>query len=152
MLSEFLPLLCYPNCMIRLKKIPENIHQKMGALTDFLANDPQIIFAYLFGGLARERLNPLSDVDLSVFVQSPKRLDFLELFGEISTVLGTDEIDLVILNHAPLCLAGRILQKRNVLTDKEPFLRHKYESLILREFFDFTIKERTILQRRYGIG
>ena len=61
--------------MIRLKKIPENIYQKMGPLTDLLMNDPQIIFAYLFGGLVRERLNPLSDVDLPVFVRTPKKLE-----------------------------------------------------------------------------
>ena len=115
-------------------------------------DDPQVIFAYLFGGLARERVSPLSDVDLSVFVRSPKKLDYLDLFGKIADVLGTEEIDLVILNDAPLSLTGRILQNRKVLTDKEPFLRHKYESLILREFFDFTVKEKSILQRRYGIG
>ncbi len=94
----------------------------------------------------------MSDVDLSVFVRAPKRLDYLELFGKISNVLGTDEIDLIILNDAPLSLAGRILKNRKVLIDKKPFLRHKYESLILREFFDFTLKEKNILQRRYGIG
>ncbi len=138
--------------MIRLKKIPENIHQKMGALTDLLMNDSHIIFAYLFGGLLRGRLNPLSDVDLAIFVRTPRKLDYLELFSRIASVLGTDEIDLVILNKAPLSLTGRILQNRKVLADKQPFLRHKYESLILREFFDFTIKEKNILRRRYGIG
>ncbi len=138
--------------MIRLKRIPGNIHQKIGALAEFLTNDPRIIFAYLFGGLLRERLNPLSDVDLSVFVKAPKSLDYLELFGRIADILGTNELDLVILNDAPLSLTGRILQKRKVLTDKDPFLRHKYESLILRKYFDFAIREKNILQRRYGIG
>jgi len=94
----------------------------------------------------------LTDVDLSVYVRNRKKLDYLELFGKIARILRTDEIDLVILNDAPLALAGRILQNRKVLMDKKPFLRHKYESLILREFFDFAIKERNILKRRYGIG
>jgi hypothetical protein len=35
---------------------------------------------------------------------------------------------------------------------KIPILRHEYESLTLRKFFGFAIKERDILQRRYGIG
>jgi hypothetical protein len=51
-----------------------------------------------------------------------------------------------------MSLAGRILQKRKLLMDKDPFLRHKYESRILREFFDFAIKEKELLDRRYGIG
>ena len=138
--------------MIRLKRIPENIHQRVGPLANLFKSDPNIIFAYLFGGLLKERVNPLTDVDLSVYVRNRKKLDYLELFGKIARILRTDEIDLVILNDAPLALAGRILQNRRVLMDKKPFLRHKYESLILREFFDFTIKERNILKRRYGIG
>lgn len=138
--------------MIRLKQIPKDIHQKIDSLIDFLKDDPNIIFVYLFGGLLKERLNPLSDVDIAVYVKNTKGLDYLELFSMITNILGTDEVDFVILNDAPLSLAGRILQNRKVLVDKNPFLRHKYESLILREFFDFTIKERDVLKRRYRIG
>jgi hypothetical protein len=76
----------------------------------------------------------------------------ISMFGKIADILNTDEVDLVILNHAPLALSGRILRDRKVLVDKKPFLRHRFESLILRESFDFAVKERDILQRRYGIG
>ena len=138
--------------MIRFKRLPENIRQRIAALPDFFEDDPNILFAYLFGGLLRDRLNPLSDVDLAVYVKSPKKVQYLELFSRISKILGTDEIDLIILNDAPLSLAGRILQNRKVLADKDPFLRHKFESLILRKFLDFSVKERGILRRRYGIG
>jgi predicted nucleotidyltransferase len=138
--------------MIRFKKIPDDIDQRIGLLAALLMKDSDIVFAYLFGGLLRDRRNPLSDVDLALYLKSMKRLDPLTLFGKASQVLGTDEIDLVVLNSAPISLAGRILQKREVLIDKDPFLRHRYESRILREFFDFTLKERDILQGRYGIG
>jgi len=132
--------------------IPEDILQKINSLVDIFINDSNIVFAYLFGGLLKDKPNPLSDVDVAVYVKNIKKLDYLELFGRIANVLGTDEIDLVILNTAQLSLTGRVLQNRKVLVDKNPFLRHKYESIILREFFDFTIKERDILKRRYGIG
>lgn len=138
--------------MIRYKRIPVDIHQKINFLSDFFLNDPNIIFVYLFGGLLKGKPNPLSDVDIAVYVKNIKKLDYIELFGNISNVLGTDEIDLIILNTAQLSLAGRILQNRKILVDKDPFFRHKYESKILREFFDFSIKERDILKRRYGIG
>ncbi len=138
--------------MIRYRLIPEDIHQKINSLVAIFINDSNIVFAYLFGGLLKDKPNPLSDVDVAVYVKNIKKLDYLELFGNIANVLGTDEIDLVILNTAQLSLTGRVLQSRKVLVDKNPFLRHKYESIILREFFDFTIKERDILKRRYGIG
>jgi len=138
--------------MIRFKKIPEDIHSRIGLLTDLLMEDPNIVFAYLFGGLARNQRKPLSDVDLAIYVKDLKKLDYLSLFGKISETLCTDEVDLVVLNSAPVSLAGRSLQTRKLLVDKDPFLRHKYESQTLREFFDFAIKEKEILHGRYGIG
>jgi uncharacterized protein len=138
--------------MIRFKKLPEDIRQRIDLLTDPFKEDSNIVFAYLFGGLVRDKRKPLSDVDLGIYVRNIKRLSYLSLFSKISQILGTDEIDLVILNSAPISFAGRILQKRKILIDKDPFLRHRYESRILREFFDFTIKEKEILHGRYGIG
>ncbi len=138
--------------MIRLKRIPRDIHQKIDLLTDLFTEDSNIVFAYLFGGLVGDQRKLLSDVDLAIYVKNVKELNYLSMFGKISEILCTDEIDLVVLNSAPVSLAGRSLQTRKMLVDKDPFLRHKYESQTLREFFDFTIKEREILKRRYGIG
>ena len=66
--------------------------------------------------------------------------------------LETENIDLVVLNTAPLSLAGRILKSRIVLLDRNPPVRHKYESLVMREAFDFHILESSILKRRYKVG
>ena len=89
---------------------------------------------------------------LPVFVKDINKLNYLELFNKITNILDTDEVDLIILNTAPISLIGRILQNRKILIDKNPFLRHKYESINLRKYFDFKIKEYNILKRRYGIG
>lgn len=138
--------------MIRFKRIPEDIRSRIGLLTEFFLDNPDVIFAYLFGGLAKQKPNPLSDVDIAVYVKDAKRLDYLSLFSKITDILETDEVDLVVLNSASTSLAGRILQSRKVLIDKKPFLRYEYESLTLRKYFDFAVKERNILRRRYGIG
>ena len=138
--------------MIRFSKIPEDVHAKIGLLTNLFMGDPNIVFAYLFGGLARDQRKPLSDVDLAIYVKNIRGLDYLSLLGRISDILCTNEIDLVVLNSEPVSLAWRVIQTRKVLVDKDPFLRHKYESQTLREFFDFAIKEKEILRGRYGIG
>lgn len=138
--------------MIRFKPLPEDIDIKINALYDLFMNDANIIFAYIFGGLLKERRNPLSDVDIAIFVKDTDKLDYLDLFGNVTNILGTDEVDLIILNTLPISMTGRILQNRRVLIDKDPFLRHRYESINMRRFFDFMIKERSILKRRYGIG
>jgi predicted nucleotidyltransferase len=138
--------------MIRYKKVPGDIFERLDGLTNFFLREANVVFAYLFGGLTQEEVKPLSDVDLALYFKNPKRINFLSLFNRVSEILGTDEIDLVILNTAPVSLTGRILQKRKILVDKDPFLRHQYESRILREFFDFSIKEKDLVRRRYGIG
>ena len=76
----------------------------------------------LLGGLASDRVTPLSDVDIAVYVLTGS--DFneykLELFDRLTQVLGTAELDLIILNTAPLSLTGRIQQSKKVLVDKDP--------------------------------
>ena len=138
--------------MISFEPLPKNIHEKIDSLAGLLMENENIIFAYLFGSLSKGGFHPLSDIDLALYIKRVKTLDYLKLFGEISETLGTDEIDLVILNNAPLSLAGRILQARKILTDKNSRIRHKYESMTLRKFFDFKVKEKNILQGRYGLG
>lgn len=138
--------------MIRFRPLPKNIREKLDNLADLFLRDPNIIFAYLFGSLSKGQPKPLSDIDLAVYLKAKKAGDYLLLFGKISKALETDEIDLVILNDSPPSLAGRILGTTRVLIDKAPTLRHKYESTTLRNFFDFQVKEKNILQGRYGIG
>jgi len=94
----------------------------------------------------------LSDIDIAVYLNShvDKAEAKLGIIGSLSDTLKTDEIDLVILNDAPISLVGRILNKKRVLADKQPFLRHSFESLALREFFDFSRREQDILYRRFA--
>ena len=66
--------------------------------------------------------------------------------------LGTDEIDLLILNGAPTALLGRVLRSRRVIIDKDPLLRHRFESLEMRKFMDFRIFERRFLDARFARG
>jgi len=53
------------------------------------------------------------------------------------------------LNSAPLALRMKILETKKVIVDNTPFLRHHYESLTMKEYFDFSVKEMAILERRF---
>ena len=104
--------------------------------------------------MASGRVTPLSDVDIAVYVSNDSDLSVykLELFDKLTGVLGTAELDLIILNSAPLSLSGRIVQNRKVLVDKDHHRRYEYESIILRKFFDFRIKEADYFRWRYARG
>jgi predicted nucleotidyltransferase len=138
--------------MIKHSKIPSDISARLNLLEPLFSGDDRVIFAYIFGGLASGEQRPLSDIDIAVYLDSyaDKADSKLEIIGALSEVMKTDEIDLVILNDASTSLVGRILKKKRIIVDKHPFLRHSFESLALREFFDFSRIEKDILFRRYA--
>lgn len=138
--------------MIKRKKLPEDIEKRLELLVPAFARDERIIFAYLFGGMTSGVMKPLSDLDLAVYLEPHvNRVEAkLELCGIVADAVGTDEFDLVMLNDAPLSLVGRIVGNRRVMVDKQPFVRHVFESRIIREFFDFSRKEQDILFRRFA--
>jgi predicted nucleotidyltransferase len=140
--------------MVRRDPLPKDILERIPAAGRALEAEPGIIFAYLFGGLARGAPGLLSDVDIAVFLRSPDTAPRVKerLFDSLTDALGTLELDLVILNTAPISLVGRIIQGRRLLVDKEPFLRHRFESARLREFFDFRIREDAFMARRFRDG
>jgi hypothetical protein len=76
----------------------------------------------------------------------------LDLIGVVTKHLGSDAVDLVVLNGAPTALLGRILLSRRVIAENDPFLRHRFESLALRQFLDFRLFEQRFLDRRFGRG
>jgi predicted nucleotidyltransferase len=140
--------------MRRGAPLPAGIEHRLATLGAILDDQRTVRFAYLFGGAGRGALRPLSDVDVAVYLDDAAdpiqpRLD---LIGVITKHLGTDEVDLVVLNRAPTALRGRILQSRRVIVDKDPFLRHRFESLALRTFLDFRIFERRFLDARFARG
>jgi len=140
--------------MIKFNQLPENILELLPGAAEYLEDHPKILFAYLFGSLARGIPLPLSDVDIAVYLAETLHIadDKLDILGELMDILKTDEIDLVVLNTAGLPLMMNILKNKRIIVDKDPFARHTFESLVMRKYFDFSIKESTQLKRRYFNG
>jgi predicted nucleotidyltransferase len=138
----------------RTGRLPEGIEHRLATLGATFAAQPAVRFAYVFGGAARGELRPLSDVDVAVYLDEgvdPVQTR-LELMSLATKHLGTDAVDLVILNRAPTALLGRILRTRRVIAENDPLLRHRFESLALRQFLDFRLFEQRFLDRRFARG
>jgi len=139
--------------MIRFKPLPEDIEQRLPLASEYLRSHPKVVFAYLFGGLARGEHRPLSDVDIAVYLAGIVTADVkLDILGKLIDILGTDEIDLVILNTAPPLLAMNVLRKKQVMADNEPAMRHRFESLSFRKYFDFLPVELDMLTKKMTHG
>ena len=140
--------------MIRNSPLPKNVADLLPEAFEYLRSEVDVLFAYLFGSLSVGRIGPLSDVDIAVYLGEKISLadKKLEILGNLVNILRTDEIDLVVLNKAPLTLRMKILENKKIIVDKAPFLRHRYESLTMRKYFDFSFKESFILRKRFLHG
>ena len=120
-------------------------------IENYLSKRKDIAFAYLFGSTADGTNTPLSDVDIAVYLtEGPFSEKRLEILGKLIDLLHTDNIDLVILNTASQPLKARIIRKKVILADNLPYMRHDFESAVMRTYMDFSKIENRILEQRYG--
>jgi predicted nucleotidyltransferase len=85
-------------------------------------------FAYLHGSRASERFRPDSDIDIAAYFgdQPPNAFDILMPPG----------VDLLVLDHAPLELAGRVAARGRLLFDDDPVCRVRWEATTRKIYFD----------------
>jgi len=109
-------------------------------LFDFLSKQECVKLAYLFGSVAEGKEGKLSDVDIAVFLdESLSKEDMfnqeLKLISELTGILKTDRIDLIVMNDAPLLLKYNIIKHGKILKDdKETKMR--VETGILSDYLD----------------
>jgi predicted nucleotidyltransferase len=119
-----------------------DIKKRLERLTETVNNHPEIDVLYLFGSQATREENNLSDIDLAVLlgkaVERAKyfdlRLKYISVFAE---ALGTDAIDIIVLNDAPAHLGFRIISLRDILYERNPPHRVEFELRVVNQFLDF---------------
>lgn len=102
---------------------------------------PGVVAAWLFGSQARGRVGPLADIDIAVWLDpalAPRERfeQGLELSAEVARTLGTDEIDLVVLNDSPPLFQHRAMSVRAMLVEREHDDRVRLETRALLEYLD----------------
>jgi predicted nucleotidyltransferase len=119
------------------KPLPADALENMPKITELMAADRDVMAFYSFGSLVQEDLKPLSDFDFGVLLSN--ELDrtqmfdkHLELIGVFTDTFRTDEIDLVLLNDAPMRFSYNII--------KSGKLMHCRDSTELTEFIEKTVK------------
>jgi predicted nucleotidyltransferase len=135
---------------------PEDLIER---LQDVLARHPAVAVAYLFGSRARGRTSPLSDIDVAVlldraFVGDRFALQ-LELAGSIAAAVGSDAVDVVLLDDAPPSLAYRVLRDGRVILCRDELLRVRHRLRAIDEYLDTELlrrRNRAILRRRLTEG
>ena len=117
----------------------QKLEEEAEDLSQLFRSIDRLICVYLFGSQLSETSN-LSDIDLGfLFERSTSRTELfkrqLELIDAISAILATDNVDIVILNHAPPLLSYNII-KGVVIYCRDEEERVKYETKIIDEYLD----------------
>jgi predicted nucleotidyltransferase len=123
----------------RIKSVMNN--QSIENLRSIFRKHPEIKLVYFFGSKSVGKDGPLSDYDLAFYLdQRDKQKMFdlkLSLIAEISHLLKTDKIDVVILNLAESPeLKYSIIKEGKLIYEIEPY-KVQIEPRILNEYFDF---------------
>ncbi|GIV79737.1 MAG: hypothetical protein KatS3mg050_4131 [Litorilinea sp.] len=112
------------------------------AIQDYFAEQLDVELAYLFGSYARNDAGPLSDVDVAVLL--PRHLDRknrfrmrLDIGFDLIRLLGREEVDLVILNEAPLALQYHVLRDGRLLFCRDENIRIQFEAATVTRYLDF---------------
>lgn len=126
-----------------------NIKQLEQILMEFFSEVDFVKVAYLFGSTVRGEANCLSDIDIAVlFVETLSKeeaFDFqLKFIGELTTLLKTNNLDLVALNDSPLLLTYNVIRNGIILKSDEP-VRVRFETKIMSRYLDeqYHIKRHT---------
>jgi predicted nucleotidyltransferase len=111
-------------------------------LTERLEGRSEVIAVYLYGSHAEGHANALSDMDIGVLIRdglARERLWELEdaLAADLGRALRTDNVDLIVLNLAPLRIRYEVITRGEVLYSADDGARADFESYSLRRYWDF---------------
>ena len=111
-------------------------------LTDALTPRAEVLEAYLFGSRARGDARRDSDVDVAVFVDLARAESGdwgyrAALTTDLCTALGTNDVDIVVLNEAPPLLYHRVLRDGVRLLSRDLEATTARAGMALSRYFDF---------------
>ncbi|MEX0569616.1 MAG: nucleotidyltransferase domain-containing protein [Candidatus Njordarchaeota archaeon] len=115
-------------------------------LTQTLLVFDDIIFAYLYGSLAKGNYHKFSDVDVAVYLKRPSAKVYLDILGSIE--IDGVEVDLKILNDAPPIFRYRVIKDGILLLCRDEALHENFVFHTLIEALEFIEVYRKLVRSR----
>jgi len=102
------------------------------------SQENNILLAYIFGSQLQRKTGPLSDYDFAVFLSQKPAFSFkYELKNKLANALNIEQIDLVILNDAPIELKYKVITTGKVIFQKNSIVKTEFEADTLSQYFDY---------------
>lgn len=121
-------------------KTKKDLNVVLKTLREGVEGEEGVLFAYLFGSRAQNAFTVQSDIDVAVFLIPSETRGYLEkekkILSSLMSLLGTDRIDLRVLNVLPLVLQHRILKEGIVIFIKDEQARVDFETQVMIRYFE----------------
>ena len=111
---------------------------KFNDIKKIFAKEKDILLAYIFGSQLRGKTGPLSDYDFAVFLSQKPSFQFkYKLKNILVNVLNTGQVDLIILNDAPVELKYKVIATGKIIFQKNSAAKVDFEADTLSRYFDY---------------
>ena len=102
------------------------------------SDENNILLAYIFGSQLKGKTGPLSDYDFAVFLSQKPSFQFkYKLKNKLVDVLNTGQVDLIILNDAPVELKYKVIATGKIIFQKNSAAKVEFEADTLGRSFDY---------------
>ena len=112
----------------------------MDKLNKTLGDDPDVLFAYLFGSMASGLSHPYSDLDIACYVREGDYIFYhkkdRELTENIPDTIGGYKVGLQLLNTMPMLLKFEVVRYGQELFVRDQSAKVEFETNILYRYFD----------------
>ncbi len=125
--------------------IPDARYSALGARFSAF---PEVVAVYLFGSSARETRGKRSDVDIAVLTRERntsrrRSRSLVEYVQAACDALGTDDVDVVLLDRAPITLRHEVFREGKPLLVRDPEALTRFRLESSREYLDTIPLRRT---------
>ena len=111
---------------------------KFNDIKKIFAEEKDILLTYIFGSQITGKTGPLSDYDFAVFLSQKPSFQFkYKLKNKLLSILDIKQVDLVILNDAPIELKYNVIATGKVIFQKNSIVRTGFEANTLSQYFDY---------------
>ncbi|NVM05240.1 MAG: nucleotidyltransferase domain-containing protein [Candidatus Helarchaeota archaeon] len=116
------------------------MYNQLELIRNILEKDKDVLLGYLFGSYAKNTQNILSDIDFAILLKENEN-NFLinkkmEYIGKLIEIFKVNQVDLIILNNAPIFLQYVIIKDGILVFSRNEKARVSYETTVVREFLD----------------
>ncbi len=105
-----------------------------------LENHKEILFAYLYGSVARGDNSKRSDIDIGIFIdRNFKKHAFYEaeVAEEIEEYTGLKNVEVIVLNDKSLRFLNQVLRYGKLIFSRDEKERISFETDITKRYIDF---------------